>query len=713
MKQALHNLIIYILVILLTTGITDARPARPGRTIVTQPDGTTINTIIKGDEWFHIHTTEDGKAIIKDADGWWNYAIYDQNGEKKSSGYHVGKDTPKVVLSQSMMINTSAMRENAARKRELMMSRLQERQMKKAASGNSSQKTMRGLIILAAFNDVPFKYTPADFNETMNVKQGCAKEYFNDQFEGIYEFEFDISPIVTLSGNRKWYGENNSFGDDKRPAEMAKEACELAYAAGVEFSKYDMDGDGEVDNVHIFYAGGDESEGDGDDRIWAHQWSLSDAGLTTLKLDGKTIDRYSCSSELTIPSSLSTNYVIAGIGAFCHEFSHILGLPDFYDTDYERNGYSTGLWGSTSLMDMGSYNNNGNTPPNYNAIEREILGLSTCMTITEGASYSMGPINEDRKFFRMETDRNTEYYLFECRAAEGWDKHIGGDGMLVYHIDKSSSRQWNYQNSVNCQLSHQCADLIEADGRSDNFEGITSALWNNIAGVFFPYKSNTSLSATTTPALKYWSGSKCPLSIRNITKNGKAISFSVVGQNTVTPPKATDVKFAAFTDAVLINFSNSTDYNGYARIKCYNDSWSKTIDVAPYADGMYSVTIEGLEPNAKTYKAEIWFEIDGLKGNVTNISFMTKTEPETEWPYIYLNYADRGEDNSFIKGKSFPLRVNNASDATKIVWKFNGKEIKSADGYYTVTGDGSLKAEIYHEDGSKTVVVKEIIAKEE
>ena len=689
-----------------------ARPARPGRTTVTQPDGTTINTIIRGDEWFHIHTTEDGKAIIRDTDGWWSYAIYDQNGEKKSSGYHVGKDTPKVVLGQSMMINTSAMHDNASRKRELMQSKLQERQMMKAASKNSSQKTKRGLIILAAYKDVPFTYSSKDFDESMNSKPQSAKEYFNDQFEGMYDFEFDISPIVTLSGNRKWYGENDAFGDDKRAAEMAEEACRLAHDAGVDFSKYDMDGDGEVDNVHIFFAGGDESEGDGDDRIWAHQWYITTGGgLPVLTLDGKTIDRYSCSSELTRPSAYSSKYVIAGIGAFCHEYSHTLGLPDFYDTNYETNGYSAGLWGFTSLMDMGSYNNNGNTPPYYNAIERELLGLSTPMTIKEGASYSMGPIHEDGRYYRMDTDRNKEYYLFECRAAEGWDAYIGGEGMLVYHIDKTDSKLWEYSNKINYQLSHQCADLIEADGRSDNYA--TTTQWENIAGVFFPYKNNTSLSATTTPAIKYWSGNKCPLSIRNIAKNGKTISFSVVGQNTITPPKVENVKFASFTDAVLINFSNSTDYNGFAKIKYYTDSWSKTIDVAPYADGKYSITIEGLEPNAKTYKAEIWFEIDELKGSVTTISFMTKTEPEAEWPYIYLNYAKRGDDNSFIKGESFPLRVNNASDAKKIVWKFNGKEIKSADGYYTVTSDGTLKAEIYHEDGSKTIVIKEIIAKEQ
>lgn len=714
MKGYITRLITGLTCIVVAAASMDARPARPGRLRLTQPDGTSFTTIMKGDEWFRIHTTEDGKAVIKDSDGWWSYAVYDEKGGKRSTGYHVGKNTPQAVLNQSMIINTGAMRINALKKRETQKKNLLKKPLLKSAAGTSTTGTRRGLVILAAFKDVPFTYATDDFFNMMNNKDGSAKEYFNAQFGGTHEFEFDVSPVVTLSGNRKWYGENDYNGNDKRPAEMAAEACRLADEAGVDFSLYDMDSDGEVDNVHVFFAGGDESEGEGENCIWAHQWNITTgAGLAKLTLDGKVIDRYSCSSELSRPNYSSSKYEIAGIGAFCHEYSHTLGLPDFYDTDYEDNGWSAGLWSYTSVMDGGSYNNGSNTPPYYNVIEREILGLVEPVIIKEGMSCSMGPIHKDGRCYRMETDQKNEYYLFECRLAENWDKYIGGSGMLVYHIDKRNQDTWDYYNEVNAMLSHQCADLIEADGRDDNYAKASNSTISNIGGIFFPYRLNTTLSASSTPALKYWSGAKCPIIIKDIVKDGNTISFSAVGKNTVTPPKPADVKFAAFTDAVLINFNSSTAYEGNAMIKCYTDTWNQTLSISPYETGKYSITIEGLKPNATTYKADIWFETDGMKGTVTTINFMTKTLPETGWPYIYLNYALRGDDGSFVKGDRFPLRVNNASGAEKVIWKFNGRTIGPKDGYFTVSENGTLKAEIYFKDGSKSIIVKEIIAKEQ
>ena len=224
MRRYSINLIFVLFGILMASGPADARPAKPGITVITQPDGTTFTTILKGDEWFRIHTTRDGKAVIKDPDGWWSYAVYDNAGLKTSTGYHVGKDTPQAVLSQSMVINTGAMRINAARKREVlnrMMTRKADaRKMTKAAAS----EVRRGLVILAEYKDVSYTYTPEDFRNMMNQKgfntTGSAKDYFDDQFKGMYEFSFDVSPIVTLSREREWYGGNDLEDSDRRPAEM-------------------------------------------------------------------------------------------------------------------------------------------------------------------------------------------------------------------------------------------------------------------------------------------------------------------------------------------------------------------------------------------------------------------------------------------------------------------------------------------------------------
>ena len=122
-------------------------------------------------------------------------------------------------------------------------------------------------------------------------------------------------------------------------------------------------------------------------------------------------------------------------------------------------------------MDGGNANNNGNTPPYYNAIERELLGLSQPVLMEKGNRYVLEPIHKNGGYYRLDTDRNAEYYLFECRSNEKWDKYIGGKGLLVYHIDKVGERikKWVLSNDLNAVQTHQCADLIEADGRKDGF----------------------------------------------------------------------------------------------------------------------------------------------------------------------------------------------------------------------------------------------------
>ena len=108
---------------------------------------------------------------------------------------------------------------------------------------------------------------------------------------------------------------------------MVKEACQLAYSQyNVDFSLYDNNSDNTVDFVYILYAGYGEADGGASNTVWPHAYSLTEAG-TSLALGGKKIDKYACSNEI---SYLSKQH--DGIGTFCHEFSHVLGLPDLYNT---------------------------------------------------------------------------------------------------------------------------------------------------------------------------------------------------------------------------------------------------------------------------------------------------------------------------------------------------------------------------------------------
>ena len=709
-------LIIFFLCIV-TGGASWAVPARRGAHRLVQPDGSTFMSVLYGDEFTRIRMTADGHAIIQDTDGWWSYASYDQAGNRHSTGWHVGSAAPTDVISSSRDIPYTRISERAREKRQ-EFARLAAKdpfRLKMAGMQTKSQEVIQkhGIVILAQFKDVKFKYAKQDFEKLLkqegynvNGSTGSAKEYFDSQFNGKVNFTFDVSDIVTVQANRAYYGSNDSQGNDKNPAEFIAEACRMADEK-IDFSVYDDDKDGVVDNVFVFFAGEDEAEHAPEECLWAHSWYVYSGAGKKVNLDGCWIDRYACASELS-------NGHMAFIGTFCHEYSHTFGLPDMYDTDYESDKMAAGLWSTTSLMDGGNYNNEGRTPPYFNAVEREILGLSEASVIADDGHFTLLPINESNNFYRMETDSEGEYYLFECRKEEGWDAYIGGSGMLVYHIDKRTGYldKWEFENNVNAYASHQCADLVEADARTDiftDFNAYSSAIGRN-KGLFFPYENATSLTPDGRPALKFWSGNMATMSITGITRKGNGVEFNVTGMNdTTSPPLVNDLRYEAFNDAAIISFESDRPYDGEAVLTWKATSGAAgadTLRIMPYESGKYAVQIEGLIPS-RTYTFTAVFRIGQIEGKTESISFMTRKKPAVTWPFIYL--GANMERKAFSAGAKIPLKVYNASDAVDIIWTFDGKQIKAGgDCYHTIGHGGILKAYVHYEDGSTEVLIKEI-----
>lgn len=713
MKQRAYISIILLLIATLSV----ARPARPGNIIFVQPDGTSFVGKCIGDEFMKVRMTLEGHSIIKDADGWWCYENYDSDGVGYSTGHHVGTNAPSDILARSRQIPYAQMYERSQIKRSIrrdsetepFLRRIGATRDHMTKSGIAPVK--HGLVILAQYKDVSFseKHTRSNFVDLLtkegynvNGATGSAKEYFDAQFEGLVEFSFDVSEIVTLPNNRAYYGGNDENKDDKNPAEMIRDAC-IEADGEIDFSLYDDDGDGYVDNVFVFFAGEDEAENyTNTDLIWSHSWYIEKGAGIKLSLDGTGIDRYACTAELTTNGRTK---VLAGIGTFCHEYSHTMNLPDFYDTDYEVNGWTCGMWAWTSLMDAGNSNNNGNTPPYFNSVEREILGIAEPIIIEEDGLYTIEPIENNNKFYRINTTTEGKYYLIECRGNSGWDKYIRGSGILVYHIDKSTNtrRQWS-QNEVNAHSSHLCADIIEADGRSQIATDRTdySEKVNSIQGVFFPNKATTKVEFSN------------KVYMTNIQSNFYDLTFNIVGfSDESIPPTVQNVTLEVFMDAVIINFESSKPYEDEAVVKWKkNRGVEKEAKVKPYESGKYSITLEGLEAGNKTYTVDICFTKNGVEGEKNSTSFMTGRLPSVEWPYIYLG-KDAAGTGAFNSGSKIALRVYNASEAETIVWEFNGKEITPEDdGYYTVSQSGTLRATVYWSDGETDIMEKIITVTE-
>ena len=728
-----HRIFIFVFLTLFVSYVTQAGPVRDKLVVLEQPDGSVFHAKFSGDEYLRIKTTVEGCAIVQDADGWWCYARYDVDGVKLSSGVKVGEKVSGDLHAESRNIPFDRLYKLASEARssasvdELPIFRriLDSDHIKtKSDAGQEGGPVVKhGIVILAQFANLEFRHTSEDFDRLLNSSSysrsgatGSAKEYFDAQFGGNVDFVFDVSEIVTLSHDLNHYGGNKTgqgtSESDKAPEEMVIEACQLVDDQ-VDFSLYDDDGDGEVDNVFVFFAGGDEAEGAGDDCIWSHAWYIKDGAGKNLILDGKRINRYACAAELAryrTPQN-TIDYRLTGIGTFCHEYSHTFGLHDMYDTDYEGSGgESDALWGSTSLMDSGNHNNSSNTPPFFNAIEREIMGLSEPIVIEEDGVYRLDPINRNGKCYRIDTDHEEEYYLLECRAETSWDSYIGGNGLLVYHIDRSNrnagfsdlqgrdvtaQERWR-RNEVNCRPQCQCADLIEAR---------PGAL--SVRNVFYPLEGVNSIPSES---LLFLTGEKCKFSINNIHWEDDEIVFSVTGGNVdSTPPDPIRLGYERFQDAAIITFDSSRPYSDSAVV-----SWgvtgkkAETIAVAPHQEGRYAIVFDGLQPRT-SYTINVTFSINGVTGKQGSLSFMTTTYSEGSYPYIYLKNVSRNLDGTFPSGSRLPLRVYNAVGAEKVVWTMNGKSIKvGADGYYTLKEGGTLKAVVSWPDGSEDVVVKEI-----
>lgn len=695
----------------ISTGVL-ASPARRGSFLVFQPDGTSFMATLKGDEYGHILTTSDGCAVVRNADGFYEYAYFNSDGSKEPTGYKAGTKAPVLVLNESRNIPYMTLLSSARTARP----RVTEGMGVLRPMTRSGPVRKNCIVLPVQFKDVKFQSEDrrSDFDNLINNGPNSALAYFNDQFRGQYEFNFTIGPVVTVSRDISYYGKDlaDRPGQDSNAQELVEEACRLADPF-VDFSLFDDDNDGYVDNVFLFVAGKDQAEGAGEDFIWPHQWSV----FNYLVLDGVRIYDYAMSTELAVTSQKSNGQLVwglASIGTFCHEYSHVLGLFDFYDTDGEGSGgIANGLWGTTGIMDSGCYNNGGKTPPAYSAADLELLGIGERELMKTG-TYVLEPVTENRRYLVLENPNDSlEFFLFECREQTGWDKYIGGSGLAIYHIDFSkdhnagySDREereltaWErwYYGQVNCNPYFECADMIE-----------TSANALDVSQAFFPYRNVTSFTINSNPAFRFNDGTFSPYSIAGITQSGNRVTF-VVYKSDEMVPNAMNVTSQVFQDAVIVNWeSNLQDFSGDATITCGETSGaSVTCTVSPYEPGKYSFTMEGLSPT-KAYSMTLNFIRNGIAGDKFTYDFMTKARQSGKKPYIYLEHlSSQRVRGKFPAGAGLPLRVFNAI-GEKVSWYYNGVGIiPDGSGFFHPEESGTLKAVITHSGGGKEIIIKEI-----
>ena len=622
--------------------------------IITQPDGTQLTIRLQGDEYHHFQTTEDGYLLKTNSKGFLTYAKVSATGEIVESSM-VAQDAGKRSTAEIQFLKTMdksvsiQVLQKAPQKSRMLANGVN--QPRKAYPLNGFPKA---LVILANFKDKSFvTSTPQIAFQNLltldgyssNGGTGSARDYFMSSTYGKFAPNFIVVGPVTLPQTLDYYGKNDANGNDTNPAQMIVDACAAADAAGLDFTQFDTDNDGFVDNVFVYYAGYNEAEGGPANTIWPHRWSISSAGITTgITLDGKKIEDYSCTSEL----KGNTGANMCGIGTFCHEFGHVLGLPDYYDTSgTQRNTLNT--W---DIMDYGAYSNGGNTPPAYSVYDRFFLGYlipeqintpsdKILLPLYQGKTTVANTIGQTYLFAQTTHNLNgaspnpSEFFMVEYRKKTGWDTYLPAEGMCIWHIDFDQT-SWN-NNDPN------------------NYTGSTQSAASHMRVYLQPL-----IGQTTTPGTAFttgsftpitWSGTDINRGISNITTTAANITFKFMASRVTNSGsfvpftttlgassaiQSTTVTGFNLTSNVNVALQDTTNYD----IKLSTDVlWSKALSIAPTSGSVNASIQVRLNPKEiGTLTDQLAISCTGITTTNLNLTGTSSIGPNS--PQIIVGKVD-------------------------------------------------------------------------
>ncbi len=500
-----------------------------------QADGSFLKIKVNSRPPLDYLTTTDGYTVIKDKDDFLKYAQHNEKGNLIPTAMIAHNENERDETERDFVQKID---KHLQYKGEERANRLANYQLKMGGDGPElifpPIGNQKALLLLIHFTDQVATYSVTDFNAlanqtgyNVNGQSGSFRDYYQDISCGQLTINTDVQGWYVSNSVRSTYGYGNGF---EATGGLIRQAVDAAEAAGLDFSQYDGDNDGNVDVVMVIHSGrGTEESGDNND-IWSHRWQLAATG-NHVNYDGVWINDY-----MIQPEKLgSVN--ITNIGILCHEFGHALGLPDLYDIDYTSSGI--GEW---CLMAGGSWNNGGRTPAHMSAWCKQKVGwISPTLLENCGTSISnMGSTdNSCEEYYRINTPVSTEYFLLENRQKQGWDNAIPGSGLLIWHIDEAKIDASDNTNTVNADETHYGVALEQADGIANLNNGSN----RGDAGDPFPgISNNTSFNNFTNPNSRNNNSNFSNVCIYNISVDGTAVSFDwekevdiQIDENTVTP----------------------------------------------------------------------------------------------------------------------------------------------------------------------------------
>lgn len=592
---------------------------KPGINIIKQADGTTITVRAYGDEDLSYFLASDGTLLYQEGTNFYIAGVK-ADGTLYSTGVLAHEPSMRTIKEISAIKAQNSKAFYNSMETQAKANKVRREPMTPDNSLLPSLGKHKIPVILVEFSDVEFSVEnpKATFDKYLNGKELFNKEtdpemgrnyasvakYFKDMSFGKFEPEFEVYGPVNLGKPLATYGAG--YSSEENMGLLLTDAC-TAVDDEVDFTQYDSNDDGNIDLIYIIYAGFSQSiAGNSTDCIHPKSGYLSLAK----SFDGMDVKRYGVNNELNgTPADQANGPIINGIGLFCHEFSHCMGLPDLYPKSGSIAeaciNQNMDYW---SLMDAGEYTANGYRPTAYTAWERERLGWMEIGTLTGPSNVELKSLDEGGAAFRIYNDKDEtghEYYIVENVQNNGWNKNLFGNGLMVTHVDYLSSQFSLGGCKVNNTGGHPRMHVMAADGMfvPEYFLGstiedsyITFLKEHNAdlvakyggqvfsiedykaeaAGDLFPGTSNaTSLTDDSQP-MKAWTynGETMGKPITDITNDTEKgiVSFKFMGGgepvdgiNEVTVNKTTDSRVYSISGTYMGNDINSLPKGIYIR----------------------------------------------------------------------------------------------------------------------------------------------------
>ena len=551
--------------LLLAASSAIARPAWRKAADVKQPDGTVLTLQLHGDEYLSFLTTTDGYTVTKDTNGLYCYANL-QDGllvptqhravnPKERSEEHISllRNMPK-MLRPMMTPQAREMKEATTRMfgNNLCVAPAQNAtNMRKIGGKRINYGDFKGLVILVEFTDRKFLRDDAQaFYQDLTSKKemkgynepngsyreidGSVRDYFRENSMGIFDPTFDVVGPIQVPYESTHPGQGNA-----KIKPVLKAALRIANDQ-VDYTQYDLDDNGYVDMVYFIFAGyGSYIPGNNENYVWPHASDLSySSKYEGLRYDGMMFSRYACSVEIQDLEQLASKHqYLDGIGTMCHEFSHVLGLADHYDTDYDENGQAEhpDEW---DLMASGADYNGGYTPAGYSSYERYTLGFAQKQTLDVAGHYELPSFFSSNQFLLLNSGTRKEKFYIENRQPEAWDRFLPGHGLLVWRCDSTSQKVWD-DNLVNSNPDHMYLQLLKAIPEKAVGTAYTP----------FPGQGNVKdLTYYTPTALRTWAGTEAELDLYDISESEDGIVSFNAGKN-LYEMNSEDFEHMAYTTA--------------------------------------------------------------------------------------------------------------------------------------------------------------------